>query len=665
MDALFRTVVEAAPNGMLIVDAGGKIVLLNTQVERMFGFARDELLGQPIEVLVPARARVAHVGHRSLYLESPSTRPMGAGRELFGRRKDGSEFPIEIGLTVIDTADGRLVLSAVVDVTERKRLEALERQQHAAARSAAESQARSHLLATMSHEIRTPLTGIIGCVDLLDATARGHLVDSRVQGSVQGSAVGARVAGPTVSSPSPPLPLSTPLPGQPVSPPLPLSTPLPGQPLSATPLHADAPSQAELFATIRRCADTLLNIVNDILDFSKLEAGGVVVACAPFAPRVLLDDVAAILRSQVRANGNRLTMTANADVPAEVVGDAARLRQVLLNLVSNAVKFTEQGTVTATMAFESGAATAPEPRSRPVLGDNDDDDAAATAEQGADRLRVHVRDTGIGIAADVLTQLFRPFAQADASTTRKFGGTGLGLVISRRLVHLMGGTLSVESTLGAGSCFTFDVLVNQLVHVDSGIGMSDGGGGDGGGDGGGTEGGWVGAREAVQHAHAARPTAGYVPRTDSDGDATVRPRHICALLADDDMINRTVVLAMLRRLGCDADAVVNGLEAVHLLAGEPGTAVGVGDGVDAAHAPAKKAYDILLLDVEMPVMDGFTATAELRRRGVTVPIVAMTANALVGDRERCLRAGMDDYISKPIRLTDLRSCIMRWTSSNL
>jgi PAS domain S-box-containing protein len=678
MDGLFRLVVEAAPNGMLIVDASGRIALLNTQVERMFGYARADLLGRPVETLIPDRFRGAHVGHRGGFFDAPSSRPMGVGRELYGRRQDGSEFPVEIGLTPLDTPEGRLVLSAVVDVSERKRLDALERSQQAVRRSAAESQGRSRLLATMSHEIRTPLTGIIGCIDLLE------------------DGPGRRPSPPTAYQRD----------------------------------DAQGTTPAELLATVRRCADALLTIINDILDFSKLEAGGVAVAHAAYAPRDLLQDVAAIVGAHVRSKGIRLDVAVAPSVPIEVMGDAGRLRQVLLNLVHNAIKFTEHGGVDLSVTWAAaerpaagrrrgaqgdGLAPAPvqqhhlyspwSPHSGSSTGStgadhgsrsssrssiagllaHDEDSAeggsVATLPSGLSvglgqgpaardsstdtrshdhdvplrrhdhspagldgalpasgpggphgRLRVTVRDTGIGIAPEVQARLFRPFAQADASTTRQFGGTGLGLVISRRLVELMGGSLLVESAVGEGSAFSFDVLADLPVAATANAPSPPA-----------TTG--LPIATLPQQADEA-PVPVPVPpvaTTVTAGDG--RAYFARALLADDDAVNRTVVLAMLRRLGCEADAVVNGYEAVERLTG-PG--------------PTPPPYDLVFMDCEMPVMDGFAATIELRRRGCTVPIVAMTANALVGDREGCLRCGMDDYVSKPVRMADLRTCITHW-----
>jgi PAS domain S-box-containing protein len=337
-----------------------------------------------------------------------------------------------------------------------------------------------------------------------------------------------------------------------------------------TPLSAE---QRECVETIRDSGEWLLTLVNDVLDFSKIEAGKVALDPAPFAPRALGADVVRLLQPRAQAKQLTLELVVDAAVPAALHGDAGRLRQVLLNLVGNAVKFTERGGVRVHVrALELTAA-----------------DVA---------LHVSVRDTGIGIAPAQQAAIFAPFEQADASTTRRYGGTGLGLAIARQLTTMMDGRLAVESAVGTGSTFHLHLRM---------------------------------ARAAA--APAARPASAPVARA---------PRALRVLLAEDNAVNQRLALRLLEQAG-------------HCV-----TVVDTGAAACAALAAA--GFDVVLMDVQMPEMDGFTATAHIRARELAgaaprVPIIAMTAHAMTGDRERCLAAGMDGYVSKPIAVAQLHDAI--------
>jgi signal transduction histidine kinase/CheY-like chemotaxis protein len=349
--------------------------------------------------------------------------------------------------------------------------------------------------------------------------------------------------------------------------------------LLSTPLTEE---QREYAAIVRTSTEALLTVINDILDLSKIEAGKLELESLVFDPVRTLDGVLALLSVRARAKNLALRFTAAPDLPRHVRGDGGRLRQVLMNLVGNAIKFTSAGSV------EVGAcAVAPregEPPGTPVL-------------------RFEIRDSGIGIARESLNRLFESFTQLDSSSSRRHGGTGLGLAISRQLVELMGGELGVESEPGRGSTFWFTA---RFAPASSGEAES-------------------GARQ---------PDPGVAP---------FRPNSRRVLLAEDNPVNRTVALRILRQAGFAVDAVVNGREALDALAVRP--------------------YDVILMDVQMPEMDGFQATVAIRRleQGVRhTPILAMTANAMSGDRELCLEAGMDDYVSKPVRPDELRKIVHRW-----
>jgi two-component system sensor histidine kinase/response regulator len=341
--------------------------------------------------------------------------------------------------------------------------------------------------------------------------------------------------------------------------------------LLETPL---SPDQADYAGTIRQSGEALLTILNDILDFSRLEAGRTIVAAASFDLRATLDAVVALMAPRAREKGIEINLDLAPDVPVRLVGDAARLRQVLLNLVGNAVKFTDRGGV-AVSVF--------------VVGTRD----------GGPVLRFDVRDTGIGIASEARDRLFLSFSQADSSVSRRYGGAGLGLAIAKRLVEVMGGEIGVESEVGRGSRFWF-----SLSFLPAGADT------------------------------VATTEAPAVP---------VRP--LAVLLAEDNPVNRAVAITQLERMGHRVIAVTDGLQAVEAVSGQH--------------------FDVVLMDVQMPELDGFQATARIRGLGgpvAEIPIIAMTAHVLAGDAERCRAAGMDDYIGKPFRPAELQAILAKWAA---
>jgi CheY-like chemotaxis protein len=335
--------------------------------------------------------------------------------------------------------------------------------------------------------------------------------------------------------------------------------------------------QREYAEQVARSGEEMLSILNDILDLSKIEGGHLELDVADFDPRVAIDETCAVAASQAAAKGLSLAVEFAPDVPRRLRGDRRRVRQVVLNLVSNAVKFTATGGVSVRMSATAGA-------------------------QGAALVRVEVSDTGIGIDPANLQRMFEPFTQADVSTTRHFGGTGLGLAIAREIVELMGGTIGASSELGGGSRFWFELELAAADAADAGS-------------------------AALDAAGAASPW--------------LRPPFV--LVAEDSQVNQIVAARMLDRCGCRVDLVKDGREAVE--------------------ACRRTVYDVVLMDCQMPTMDGYEATAEVRRIDGDVrhtTIIAMTAHALEGDRERCLAAGMDDYISKPMRHADLVDKLRQW-----
>jgi signal transduction histidine kinase/ActR/RegA family two-component response regulator/tetratricopeptide (TPR) repeat protein len=332
--------------------------------------------------------------------------------------------------------------------------------------------------------------------------------------------------------------------------------------------------QRDFASTIRDSGEALLTIINDILDFSKIEAGRLDVERAPFELRGCVDSAVELVRHRAREKGLALEVVVASDVPASVLGDVTRLRQILLNLLSNAIKFTEHGSVTLSVNRDP-----------------------------ADELHFAVKDTGIGLTPQGMAKLFQSFSQADSSTTRKYGGTGLGLVISQRLAEIMGGAMSAHSEgPGRGCTFRF--------HIQAP------------------------AAATAPQADAAKPKATLDPQM-----STRHPLRI--LLAEDNAVNRKLALRLLGQMGYTADVALNGLEALERVGQQP--------------------YDVVLMDVQMPEMDGLEASRQITAkhpRGARPRIVAMTANAMQGDREECLAAGMDDYVTKPIRVEALVEALL-------
>ena len=626
MSSLFQ---ESADALMLAELPRGAIVMCNDRARRMFESDDPKVIGGLV---------------RDVLLPDPSIRrPLLRDRHWSGERKFTTAahgaFWGDVALQLIDVG-GRRVLLRIADATQRRTMEESLRSAKEMAEAAV--QARSQFLANMSHEVRTPMNGVIGMTSLL------------------------------------------------------LDTPLDDQ-------------QRDFVETIRVSGESLLTIINDILDFSKIEAGRVELESHPFDLEQCVAESLDLLASQAHAKGLELSMYIDPDVPTEVVGDVTRLRQILVNLVGNGVKFTDRGEIYVHV------------RATPPVHKRFD-------------LIVSVRDTGIGIPPDRKAALFTAFTQVDASTTRRYGGTGLGLSISKQLVELMDGRLAVESRLGVGSTFTFNVAlqcgdaepiaadalrgrralcvddnatnrdvlrltlaqwgidVAMCETPDACLGAVDDGAFD-----------WIvldhqmpdyGGDELAQRIRAKlgarcppivlltsagreavsarglfdalmakplrRPTLyAVLHRLLPSGDASALPKPaqvatnamptvgagLHVLVAEDNTINQRVAARMLGRLGCRVDLCSDGREAVALA--------------------SRVTYDLILMDVQMPVIDGYEATQLIRALDMAQPIVvALTANAMQSDKDACLEAGMDDYLPKPIRLEGLADLLKEHFPTN-
>jgi len=370
-------------------------------------------------------------------------------------------------------------------------------------------------------------------------------------------------------------------------------------------LQGELPTeQREFSAIIYQEAQSLLHLLNDILDFSKIEAGKLAIEQTEFTPASLIDSTTSLLLPKAEQKGLHFLTLLDPQLPARLVGDPLRLRQILLNLLSNAIKFTEQGRVTLELSVLASPS------------------AAVDSQQIG--VQLVVSDTGIGISPAAQAHLFEAFMQGDGSMTRKYGGTGLGLAITKRLVDLMGGQISVASEVKKGSRFTVSLTLAypEVKEAESTAQQPQ--------------------PRAIHHYYTDIVTRG----VDNQPERQLAPR---ILVVEDHENNQRLVLAQLQRLGYNVHIVGNGLEALHAL------------------TQAADRYALVLMDWQMPVMDGLEATRAIRHleatRGQHIPIIGMSANARQGDRERCLAAGMDDYVRKPLNLPELRRVLTAWSAT--
>ncbi len=669
-------IIETVDEGITVSDLNEHYEIFNSKMEEITGYAGSDLNG-----MADAAARLYRDGDQRARISAQRREAWETGRteevELIITTKAGKEKTVLVSTSLVKYKNQQMLLSAWRDITSRKMAEqemARYAEQLLQAKSSAEAQAeilanqtrdleeareqaleasrlKSEFVANMSHEIRTPMNGVIGMTGLL------------------------------------------------------LDTVL-------------SPEQQEYAEIIRTSAESLLTIINDILDFSKIEAGKLTLEVIDFNLRGVVDEAIDMLAQRASQKHLEFVSFVTEDVPVYLRGDPGRTRQVIVNLLNNAIKFTEKGEVSLTVSVEMET-------------------------ESSTMVRFRVKDTGIGIAPERANRLFKPFSQADGSTTRKYGGTGLGLTISKQLVEMMGGKIGVESQQGAGSEFWFTAILKKspmrppmqlepshivglkilivddnstnriiLSHHTESWGMlptAVGTGSDaidilqraargnepfaialvdmqlpdtdgytltqtikslpltantvvlmltslGNGSGWSSINGLAGCltkpvKEGTLHDTLLRLFA-REPSATEPGDglgpavpvATARTARI--LIAEDNPINQRVALRMLQKIGYSATIVSNGREAV--------------DAVKSLH------YDIVLMDCNMPEMDGFDATGEIRSwegEGHRTVIIAMTANALQGDRDKALAAGMDDYISKPVNQKDLYAMLEHWSST--
>lgn len=530
---LSKLLFDASPDALFVVGEDGVILLANEQVERLFGYSKNEIQGKQLELLLPERFRAFHAQLRSGYDSNPRMRPMGVGRQLLGCRKDASEFPVDVGLSPIrksDQSGGLLVLAAVRNVSEQKKFEQ-QRLDDARWRQ----QQQQELTDTICHELRSPLLGLFGGIALLKECL--HALSS-----------------------------------------------------------ASAPTEAlttmrEQLTMMEMCVQQQQVLVDDVLDLSRAEALNPEPRTEKVDINELLRAVRQLFLHQLRSRQQlALHFHVTPDPLLEYV-DRKRLLQVLTNLIGNAIKFTHRGSVTVNVARES----------------------SSNSSTNLDQLRFSIEDTGIGMSSEEIAKLFQRFTQATPNIVALYGGSGLGLSISRRLVEHMGGAMTVQSEKGRGTvvCFTIAIRHPQQWAVG-------------------------------ERAGASAPLA---------SSAQVPPRHtLNVLIVDDSIINQRVLSKYIERAGHVSFLASNGEEAVKMC--------------------SSMTFDMIFMDIEMPIMGGYEATRKIRDEEHPLPlqrrtpIVGISGNARQQYIDDALRAGMDDYITKPFHELQLRQVIERYAGHN-
>lgn len=493
----YRSLVEFAPDAIIVINERGIIEQCNPAAKALFGYDPGELEGSNISILMPEPDKSAHDGYLKSFLKTGKGKIVGIGRDVIGRRRDGSLMPIHLRVSQHQQQNGNIrFIGFIRDLTERHEAQLAKNKAEVAEASA---KAKSTFLANMSHEIRTPLNAVIGLARMgyRDNTGR---------------------------------------------------------------------TTRQSFARILDAGQHLLGVINDILDFSKIEAGKYIVETIPFRPAEIIANANSFVSALAAESGIQFRVVGNNTLPEWVIGDPLRLQQILTNFYSNAIKFTHRGEI------------------------------LLTVERQGDISLFHVRDTGIGMTAEEMYKLFEPFEQADASTTRNYGGSGLGLTISQQLAHLMGGDIVVASQPGLGSTFTLTIPLMETTAPE----------------------------KAVSHGFS--------------GNFSLQGYAI--LVAEDIEVNRLIVEDMLRQAGANVTFAENGQEAVDLVRAHPAT------------------FDVVLMDIQMPIMGGYEATQEILKIAPNLLIIGLTAHALAEERAKCVAAGMVDHITKPVEPNTLLTAIV-------
>ena len=516
-EANIRAIFDSSLDAIVGIDGDGLVIQWNPRAVVIFGYSLNEAIGQKMsKMIIPKRFHESHMNGMKRFMATEKGSILNQSIELVALRKSGEEFPVQLSISAINV-DGKFTfISFISDITKRKSDELqLKRLNEQLTQIALEAKQASELKTNFLANMSHEIrTPINGVIGMAQI-----MMDSKLDSE-----------------------------------------------------------QREHLQIIRGCANSLLMIVNDVLDLSKIEAGKMILENVHFEMASLIRDTCKSMQYLAESKNLILNLHIEDACIANILGDPGKIRQILLNLISNAVKFTEVGSVTVRATVVS-------------------------AQDTSLKFRIEVQDTGIGMTPEAASKLFQPFQQGDSSTTRKFGGTGLGLSICRHLIQMMKGDVQMKSLIGSGSLFWFEVELN----IAQGIVIPDA---------------KMTSAEAIK---------------------------LKILVAEDNSINQKVAAAMIHKLGHEFKIASNGKECLHYLALER--------------------FDLILMDCQMPEIDGYEATKMIRQNtekkwNAKIPIIAMTANALSRDREACLAAGMDDFISKPVDFEKLDTITQHWAKKS-
>ncbi len=530
----FRSILDAAYNAFIAMDDEGFITDWNLRAETIFGWSKQEVLGRTLaETIIPAAFRQAHNHGLKKFLATGEGPVLGKRLELSALNKSGSEFPVEITINAVRQGGHSFFFAFLHDITERKsiadKLTRLNEQLEERVKKRTEELEKAKLAADSANQIKSAFLANMS-----------HEIRTPL-GAVLGFSE--LLINPEIS----------------------------------------ISEKVNFIEAIKRNGELLSQIINDILDISKVEAGKLETERRETAVKEIITDIS-LLGLKAAEKGIKLNISFEKNIPQIIKTDPLRLKQILMNIIGNAIKFTERGSVEVTLKL--------------LQKNNESSDLAFV-----------VQDTGRGISKEQASKLFRPFSQADISTRRKFGGTGLGLVLAKRLAVLLGGDVVLtKSTPEKGSTFTITIDPGPLSESSYGV---------------------VGEESKIQ---IASPT--------DSRDSEFKLDGIRVLVAEDTVDNQILVGLLLRMAGAHVDIAENGEIALQkMLNGK---------------------YDIILMDIQMPIKDGYETTAELRKNGYKIPIIALTSHALKEERQLCLESGFDDHVSKPINRNTLLKCITKF-----
>ncbi|MGR3179280.1 MAG: ATP-binding protein, partial [Candidatus Anammoxibacter sp.] len=529
-EAKVKAIVDTVINGIITIDANGAVASFNPAAEKLFGYKADEVLGKNIKMLMPEPFHANHDNYLSKYLLTGQKKVIGIGREVVGMRKDKTVFPVYLAVNEMKIEKERMFVGLIIDITEQKRAE----------EELMKANKNANILANAAEQASKSKSEFLARMS--------HEIRTPMN-AILGMA----------------------------------------ELLQETELTVDQKKYIDVFSGAGK---TLLLLINDILDLSKIEAGQIELEKIDFDLIKLLNQTVAIMEANAKTKGIELVVETKKDVPAFLKGDPTRLQQVIINLIGNALKFTEKGSVSLS-----------------VKNVNNE-------EPGT--LLFAVKDTGVGIPKDKQETIFESFSQADSSVTRKHGGTGLGLAISKKIVEIMGGEICIESEPGKGSVFYFTCKFD--------------------------------VRDKIDHSTGKDKVSKKLPKDGKEAapDMVKNLPELKILMVEDNSDNRLLALAFLKKTPFKIDIAENGKIAVDKF--------------------KANAYDILLMDMQMPVMDGYTATSEIREWEKAqnlkhTPIVALTAHALKSEEQKSLDAGCDGHITKPINKKVLIKTICEHTGN--